>query len=349
MKRTTTWGLALVCLAVSGLVIGCEDKPAGPAGPGATTQPAGGGGATTQPAGGGGTVKKRGTIGLSVLTLSNPFFQEIADALEAEVAKSGYDVILVSGDNDASKQRTQVQQFISRKCAAIVLTPCNSRSVGAAIKDANDAGIPVFTADIACLDKSADVVSHIATDNYGGGKMAAQAIVEALKARGGAKGEIAIIDYDEVESVKQRTDGFLTRLADENKADDVDLTLVARLTGKGRRDMGREAMAAILQTHPRIKAVFAINDPSALGAVEAMEAVSNSRVVVVGFDGQLDGKQAIKEGKIYADPIQFPKEIGRLAGKAIVDNFYGRKVAAETLIPTALYRKADADKDADLK
>jgi len=349
MKRTTTWGLALVCLVVSGLVIGCDDKSTEPTGPGATTQPAGG--ATTQPAGGGGagTIKKRGTIGLSVLTLSNPFFQEIADAMTAEAAKYGFDVVVRSGDQNPAKQHNQVKSFISSGCVAIVLTPCDSGGVGEAIREANRAGIPVFTADIASIAKNAEVVSHIATDNYGGGKLAARAIVEALKIRGDARGEIAIIDYDEVESVKQRTDGFLVQLAEENKADDVDLTVVARVPGQGDRLKGLDAMNSILSSNPNVKAVFAINDPSALGAVAALETAGNKQIVIVGFDGQIDGKQAIKAGKIYADPIQFPKKIAKMTVEAIVNYSKGDEVEKQYLIDTKLYRKDDADKDPDLK
>ena len=70
---------------------------------------------------------------------------------------------------------------------------------------------------------------------------------------------------------------------------------------------------------------------------------------MVGFDGQLEGKQAIKEGRIYADPIQFPDEIARRTVHAIMTYLEGEKVPPEILIPTRLYYKADADKDPALK
>jgi ribose transport system substrate-binding protein len=69
-------------------------------------------------------VKSRGTIGLSVLTLTNPFFKEIADTMKIEAAKYGYDVLVVSGEFDVARQQNQVKDFIVRKVAAIVLTPC---------------------------------------------------------------------------------------------------------------------------------------------------------------------------------------------------------------------------------
>ncbi|MDQ1257406.1 MAG: ribose transport system substrate-binding protein, partial [Candidatus Hydrogenedentes bacterium] len=112
--------------------------------------------------------QSNGTVGLSVLTMNNPFFKVIADSMTAALAKEGYEVLAVSGDFDVAKQQNQIKDFIVKKVSAIVLCPCNSKSIGPAIKEANAAGIPVFTADIACLDPEAKVVSHIATDNFQG-------------------------------------------------------------------------------------------------------------------------------------------------------------------------------------
>jgi ribose transport system substrate-binding protein len=96
--------------------------------------------------------------------------------------------------------------------------------------------------------------------------------------------------------------------------------------------------------------VFAINDPSALGARAAIEkAGKQAQVKIIGFDGQADGKRAILDGKIYADPIQFPDRIATLAVESIVRYFDGESVPPVQLIPTALYRQADAEKEAGVK
>lgn len=288
----------------------------------------------------------KGTIGLSVLTLTNPFFKVIADTMEVEAAKHDYDVIVTSGERDVARQQNQVKDFIVKKVSAIVLTPCDSKSISPVIKEANAAGIPVFTADIACLDKTAKVVCHVATDNYQGGRMAARAMVEALK----GKGKVAILDFPEVESVILRTKGFHDELAELNKKPDVDIEVVATLPGGGVKDESHKAAQALLQSHPDVDGIFAINDPSALGALAALEEAGKAdQIMLVGFDGQPEGKVAIKEGKIYADPIQFPDQIGAKTVEAIVKHFEGEPLPKEILIPTALYRKADAMQDPALK
>jgi ribose transport system substrate-binding protein len=289
--------------------------------------------------------KAKGTIGLSVLTLTNPFFKEIADSMTREAARHGYEVVVVSGEFDVAKQQNQVKDFIVRKVSAIVLTPCDSKAIGAAVTEANAAGIPVFTADIACLAPGVKVVSHVATDNYSGGKQAAQAMIEAL----GGRGKVAILDHPEVESVLLRTKGFLEVLAEENKKPEVEIQVVARIPGGGVKDKSFKAAEDLIQAHSDLNGIFAINDPSALGAHAALEKAGRAgQVKIIGFDGQTEGKQAIKAGKIYADPIQFPDRIGLETVRLILRHFNGEEVPAEFLIPTALYRKADAEKDAAL-
>src|SRR5438477_9662199 len=93
----------------------------------------------------GSTEKKpqfKGTVGVSVLTMANPFFKVIADNLTDELGRNGYKVIAVSGEFDVSKQQNQVKDFLVRKVSAIVLCPCDSKAIGAVIKEANDQKVP---------------------------------------------------------------------------------------------------------------------------------------------------------------------------------------------------------------
>ncbi|QDU61898.1 D-ribose-binding periplasmic protein precursor [Planctomycetes bacterium Pan216] len=290
---------------------------------------------------------ERGTIGVSVLTLTNPFFKVIADTIKADAAERGYDVIVTSGEYDVAKQQAQVKDFIVKGVSAIVLCPCDSKSIGPAIQEANQKGIPVFTADIACLAPEAEVVSHIATDNFGGGKQAAQAMIEALGEEGG---QVVVLDFKQAESCILRVDGFKEAIAEYNKGrTEGTIDIVAELPGDGKKAQGYKTTEDALQAHPGVKGIFAINDPSALGARAALEKAGKAdEVTIVGFDGQPMGKQAIKEGKIYADPIQFPDKIGAMTMDSIVRYFNGEEVPPEQLIETALYRKEDARQDNSL-
>ncbi|MFN7733321.1 MAG: substrate-binding domain-containing protein [Pirellula sp.] len=287
----------------------------------------------------------KGKIGLSILTSSNPFFIEISDAVRDAAKASGYELISVSGDMDSNKQQNQVKDFIVQRVSAIILTPCDSRAVGTAIQEANQAGIPVFTADIASIASGAKVVTHVATDNYSGGRQAAIAIIEAL----GGKGKVGILDFPQVESVMLRTKGFREELEQQVRDKGVTIEIVAALPGDGAKDKSYQATQDLLQSHPDIQGIFAINDPSALGCYAALEnAGMAGKVKIVGFDGQIDGKRAIRDGKIYADPIQFPKRIGQETVAAILKYLDGEDVPETILIPTELYRQADGKADPSL-
>jgi ribose transport system substrate-binding protein len=290
----------------------------------------------------------KGTIGVSVLTLTNPFFKVIGDTITEEARKRGYDVIVTSGEFDVARQQNQVKDFIVKKVAAIVLCPCDSRAIGPAIEEATAAGIPVFTADIACLAPGAKVVSHVATDNFGGGKQAAEAMIEAL---GEAGGQVVILDFKQAESCLQRVKGFREVVDRHNRGRRAGkVEIIADLPGDGQKDRGYKCAEDALQSHPDLAGIFAINDPSALGARAALEKAGKAdQVKIIGFDGQPEGKQAIKEGKIYADPIQFPDKIGRMTVDTVARYFSGEDLPAEQLIPTSLYRQKDGRADPSLR
>ena len=284
-------------------------------------------------------------IGVSVLTLTNPFFGVLANAIKDAAEPHGYEVVITSAEFDVNRQQNQVSDFIVQGVAAIVLTPANSRSIATTIAEANTAGIPVFTADIAVMSDQVDIVSHIATDNYQAGRMAGQAMAEVM----GGSGKVGIIDFAEVESVMLRTQGFMDELEEQKNQKGIVLDVVSRLPGGGVKDKGFRAMQDMLQAHPDIKGVFCINDPSALGAVAALEEAGMlDQVNIVSVDGQPEGREAIRDGKIYADAIQHPVLIGETTFQTILQYMNGEAVPKEILIPTDIYRQADALKDATL-
>lgn len=284
-------------------------------------------------------------IGVSIMTATNPFFKELGDTIAAEAAQFGYETIVVSGDYDISKQQNQVSDFIVQGVDVIVLTPINSQSIGTSVGAANEAGIPVFTADIAVLAEGVEVVSHIATDNYQAGRVAGRAMVEGL----GASGQVGILDFAEVESVIMRTRGFFDELEAQAEATGIELEVVARLPGGAEKAVSYRAAQDMLQAHPDLKGIFAINDPSALGAVAALEEAGRAdEVIVVSVDGQPEGRRAVLEGKIYGDAVQYPDKIARTTVQTIMKYLNGEVVPAEILIPTELYRMAEALQDSTL-
>jgi ribose transport system substrate-binding protein len=291
--------------------------------------------------------KIKRTIGVSLLTLENPFFKVIGDNIAASGKEHGFEVIVVSGDKDVAKQGNQIKDFIVLGVSAIVLSPCDSKSIVPVIQEANAAGIPVFTVDIPCNEEGVEIVTQIATDNYGGGREAGQAMIEVL---GDAGGPIAVLHFKQAESCQLRVKGFREVIEAHNNTAKGKIEIVAELESGGSKDHGYRATEDALQANADLRGIFAINDPSALGARAAIEkAGKTEQVQIIGFDGQPEGKQAIKDGKIYADPIQFPDKMGQQVVDAILRYSKGEDLPPQILIPTSLYRKADAKRDPELK
>lgn len=321
-----------VVLASAIALGGCSDDPA-------STDPESasrGDGASSSPS--------RGTIGYTTMSLTNPFFKVIGDAMTEEARQHGYDVVVVSGDDDVSKQANQIDDFIVKGVKAIVITPCDPRSIGAAIRKANEKGIPVFTNDTGYDGDDGKVICHVATDNFQGGRLAGEAMVKHL---GDTGGKIMIVHKSDAQSCQLRVAGF-TEVIDAHNAGDgtARIEIVATREGKGSREAGYEVTKDAIVAHPDLVALFAINDPSALGARAALEeANKQDQVTIIGFDGEMAGKEAIRDGRILCDPIQFPDQMGRTTVQQIVAHFNGDDLPAEILIEPKLYYKEDADLD----
>ena len=291
--------------------------------------------------------KSKGIIAYTPQTLSNPFFGVIGDHIRAEAEQNGYEVLIVDPDYDVKKQSDQFDDFIAKNVTAIVLVPCDRLSVGSAVQAANKAGIPVFTVDAKCAAEGVKIEGHVGTDNFQGGELAGKAMIDALGEKGG---KVLILDLKRAHSCVLRVEGFKKVINAHNKEATGKIEVVAELDGNGDRTKGYQSTADALQAHSDLDAIFAINDPSALGAYTAVkEAKREDKIKIIGFDGQLDGKQAIKEGKIYGDPIQHPDKMGKLIVQLVVKYQAGEEIQPETLIPATLYTKAEADQDPDLK
>jgi ribose transport system substrate-binding protein len=278
------------------------------------------------------------TIGVSIQNREAQFYQDMESGMKSEAAKYGYTVTVVDAARDNAKQQSQVEDFISQKVAAIVLTPYDSQAIGSAIVEANKANVPVFTADIASVAKDGKVVSHIASDNVQGGAQAGKLMCAGLP---GHVGAVAIIDEPAVTSVQDRVKGFKQSLT----ANCPGVTIVSDIDGGGERAKASSAMEDILQSHKNLKGVFGINDDSALGAAKAIEAAGLSgKIIVVGYDAAPEARTAIGKGTMYGDAIQHPDQIGAKTIAAIHDYFDGKTPPAKIAVPVGTYTKADAGK-----
>src|SRR6185436_17141758 len=163
--------------------------------------------------------------------------------------KHGIRVIVQSAEFDPATQARQIEDFVTQKVDAIVLSPCDSDTVAANLRAAHDAKIPVFTADIAA--KGADVVSHIASDNHQGGMLAGEAMAKFLGEPGAKPRKVLVIDHPSVSSVQERTRGFADAIAAAKG-----IEIVGKPSGDGQRAKAQAVMEDALTRWPDLAGVF---------------------------------------------------------------------------------------------
>ncbi|GAF26344.1 ABC-type sugar transport system, periplasmic component [Moorella thermoacetica Y72] len=311
---------AVTLIGVSALLGGCGSKQG-------NTQTGTSSGTTTQ------NTEKSGekVIGVSLLTREHVFYNLIEKAIQEKAQGYKFKPIIMDASQDSNKQLSQVQDFITQKVDAIVLAPTASAGIAPAVDLAKKAGIPVFTIDIKA---EGDVKSHVATDNYAGGKLAAKYAAEKVL---NGKGKVAIITYSEVQSCVDREKGFKDALAEYPNIKVVDVENCS-----GSAEKAANLTQDILLKFPDLDLIFAVGDPFAVGAVSTIKAAGRN-VKVIGFDGNPEAIQEIKNHGLWvADVVQHPDQIGGKVIDIIADYFNGKSVPPQVLIPPTIVDASNA-------
>ncbi|WP_043930998.1 substrate-binding domain-containing protein [Bacillus sp. EB01] len=265
------------------------------------------------------------TIGASLLTQSHPFQVAIKEAIEKEAGNQKVKVEVAIADQDLNRQISAIEDFINKGVDAIIMVPVDSDGVKGAVMKAKDAGIPVVTVDIKA--NGVEVDSHIATDNYTGGMIAAEAMAKYLN----GEGEVGLTTYPEVQSVRDRIDGFK-----ENAKNHSGLKIVQELPGRTREE-AKKASEDMLTANPNLKGIFGFGDDMAISADQAMTDRGVDGVVI-GFDGLEEARKAVdSENTFKAVVVQFPDKMGEEAVKNAVKLAKGEKAEKEVPITPGLY------------
>lgn len=270
----------------------------------------------------GSTTFAKEKIGFVISTQDNPFFVNLKDGAVKESQKLGYDLIVLDSQNDPSKELSNVEDLLVRGVDVLLINPTDSDAVISSVRAANRAHVPVVT-----LDRGANggkVVSHVASDNIAGGKLAGEFLVNKLNGKGNI---IELEGIPGTTAARDRGQGF-------NEAIKGNLNIVANQAADFDRTKGLNVTENLLQAYPDVQAIFAQNDEMALGASKAVEAAGKNNILIVGFDATEDAITAVKNGTMTATIAQNPEKIGSegidVANKII------KKETVDTYIPVPL-------------
>ncbi|WP_237153152.1 ABC transporter substrate-binding protein [Oryzibacter oryziterrae] len=269
-------------------------------------------------------------IGISLGSMGNPFFVALAKGAtdKAKEINPNVEVTALGYDYDLNKQFTQIDNFIAAGVDLILLNPADPKAVAPAIARAQAAGIPVVAVDTAAEGADATVT----TNNVQAGEIACQYIVDKLA----GKGKVIIQNGPQVSAVIDRVTGCKNVLGKnagiEVLSDDQD--------GKGSRDGGMNVMQGHLTRFEQIDAVFAINDPQAIGTDLAAKQSGRDNIVITSVDGAPDIEASLKDANspmIQASASQDPYAMAQLATSIGVDILNGKQPAQKvTLLESKL-------------
>ena len=254
-------------------------------------------------------------IGYTCMDGTNPFFVALEGSIREVVEANGDTLISLDPQNSNEKQLSLVEDIIAQGVVAMFVNPVDREGIIPALDALKNAGIPIFGFDTEVAMAEEYLVSYAGSDNYNAGYVCGLDLIEKCP----EGGDIIVLDSPTMQSVVDRTDGFLAAI--EGKG----FNVVAQLDSMGNQELGNENGTDALTANPGAVAIFGGNDPTALGAYAAAEA-AGSKAFIYGVDGSPDIKALIAEGKVTGSGAQSPMTIG----KTIAEIYY-KWAAGETV------------------
>jgi ribose transport system substrate-binding protein len=279
-------------------------------------------------------------IGFSPYTLKNEYFTAVQKGVETACKELDFDVISLDPQSSETTQASQIENMVAQGIKALVYIPQNSKGARSVLQYCRDNGVKVVNIDNVVIKEDYDLVDAvIASDNIQLGYFSGQWV--AQNHPNGAN--ILIVHLLTAESCVVNVQGFWQGIK-ENAANPAAYKEVAVVEGGGATDKAFPVVQNALQAHPEIDVIFAINDTSALGAVQAVkDAGKTDKIDILGKDAAPIGKHAIKDGLMVQSSAQRPTYMGYQAVKTAAELLKGNKVQFETSIASFSVDKSNID------
>lgn len=256
-------------------------------------------------------------IAIIVSTLNNPWFVFLAESAAAQAKKLGYESKIFDSQNNTALETDNFENAIASGYKAILFNPTDANGSVVNVNKAKTANVPVF-----CMDREVNsanaATSQILSDSYSGCVDLGKYFVKTMHAKGNYVELLGLVADN---NTWNRSKGFHS-VVDNYPG----LKMVAQQSADFDRNKAMEVLESILQAHPDIDAVFCGNDAMAMGAYQALAASGKANhVKVLGFDGAEDAVQGVKDGKILATVMQFPKMMAVTAANYADEYFKGKR------------------------
>ena len=268
------------------------------------------------------------TVTLVAKSTQTEFWLSVFAGAEAAATEYNLQLTIVGPETeeDYESQNTMVAQAVEDGAEALVFSAIDYENNAAAIDAAARKGVKVVA-----IDSSVDsdqVSIYIGTDNYAAGQMAAQAALDRVA----GELKVGVVNYD-ISSAngQERELGATDVFAQSGRAE-----ITAVINTLAEAEQAEWDAAAMLQNHPEINVLLAFNEPTSVGAAQAVKELGLSETVfLVGFDSNVATVDGMQEGAVDALIVQNPYAMGYLGVESAYKLLTGQEGGLEHVVDTS--------------
>ena len=324
--------------ATSGAAAGGDATTAAPATTTIAVTTADAGGSAASGGTGGGD---KGTIGFSVYDMQYEFFQLMEEGTRKQIEALGYGYALHDQKSDETEMVTGAINLINSGVKALVISPCKPEALSSIVEEAKKQNIPVVVDDIGGGGTDYNVI--VISDCYEGGQQAADYTAELLAGKEGSK-KVAIIKCEpEAVYAVRRGEGYKANITAAG------YNVVAEISGHSKSEEGYSIMQDLLSSNPDLVAVFAENDPMAVGAANALADAGRDDIIIIGFNNDPEAVDAMKGGILAGTVAQYPGAMGKLTVDLADQLINGQSVAYDNSETREIFAEVKLIKATDVQ
>ncbi len=270
------------------------------------------------------SMAQAGEIAVIVKTVNSTFWQNVQKGADAAMkAGGGSNTMTFQGpaaESAIADQVNMVENAVNRKVSGIVLAPSDPDALVPAVKKAWEARIPVVIID-SMLSKGSEQYyqSFLATDNKKAGELAAKALIDKV----GKEGKIAVMSYVAgAGSEIGRVGGFTDYIKANSK-----LQIVGPFYSQSQMATALNQTTDVLAANSDLKGIFGANEPTAIGMGRALKQSGKAgKVAAIGFDGNQDLQEFVKDGTLAGIAVQGSFQMGELGVQTVLKAMNKEKV-----------------------
>lgn len=270
----------------------------------------------------------RHSVALVAKSTQTEFWLSVFAGAEAAATEYNLDLSIMGPETeeDFETQNQMVAQAVENGAEALVFSAIDFENNACAIDAAAEQGVQIVAID-SSVDSQA-VSTYIGTDNYAAGQMAAQAALDRVD----GILEVGIVNYD-ISSAngQERERGAVEQFEQSGRAN-----IRAVINTLAEAQSARADTAALLEEHPEINVLLAFNEPTSVGAAQAVEDLGRSEdIFLVGFDSNVLTVDGLQEGSVDALVVQNPYAMGYLGVESAYKLLSGKGSDLEATVDTS--------------